>query len=265
MSGKERCKFKAGPKGCANVIHWMPDGRTLLVAGQDGVIRIVQAPDGKKLGQLKGHDTSIVSLALAGDGKTLVSGSADTTALVYDASSLPRADRPRTTIDAARFDAIWKDLALEDAGKAFQAGQTLASADNATQFLETKAKPVTLDPKRVPQLITDLGVNDFQVRERAMKELEKLGELAEVDLNQALQNKPSLELQQRAKQILARLAMHESPPVEVLQMHRALEVLECLGTSDARRILQTVATGAPGASLTRAARAALDRLAKDKP
>ncbi|HKB34805.1 MAG TPA: hypothetical protein VKD72_00015, partial [Gemmataceae bacterium] len=43
---------------------------------------------------------------------------------------------------------------------------------------------------------------------------------------------------------------------------RATAVLERLGTTEARRLLQTLAVGAPGARLTEQAKAALGRLAR---
>jgi hypothetical protein len=43
---------------------------------------------------------------------------------------------------------------------------------------------------------------------------------------------------------------------------RALEVLERLGTPEARQVLKALADGAPAARLTREARSALDRLAR---
>jgi hypothetical protein len=45
-------------------------------------------------------------------------------------------------------------------------------------------------------------------------------------------------------------------------MLRALEVLELAATTEARRILETLAHGAPGARLTMHAKASLDRLTK---
>jgi hypothetical protein len=46
---------------------------------------------------------------------------------------------------------------------------------------------------------------------------------------------------------------------------RALEVLERIGTAEARRVLREVADGAPAAWQTREAKAALDRLTVAKP
>jgi hypothetical protein len=43
---------------------------------------------------------------------------------------------------------------------------------------------------------------------------------------------------------------------------RAVEVLERIGTAEARQVLQVIAQGAPGARLTREAQEALKRLAE---
>ena len=47
---------------------------------------------------------------------------------------------------------------------------------------------------------------------------------------------------------------------EEVRTIRALELLEQLGTPEARTLLQTLAKGAPNADLTREAKAILDRL-----
>jgi hypothetical protein len=53
-------------------------------------------------------------------------------------------------------------------------------------------------------------------------------------------------------------------PITVEQRRnlRAVEALEYIGTAEAQQFLTTLAKGASGACLTRAAQAALDRLAK---
>jgi hypothetical protein len=47
---------------------------------------------------------------------------------------------------------------------------------------------------------------------------------------------------------------------ERVQALRAVEVLEWIGTPEARKVLEALATGAPAARLTREARASLGRL-----
>ena len=71
---------------------------------------------------------------------------------------------------------------------------------------------------------------------------------------------PVLEVQLRLKKIrdqLTSLLLTD----EALRQSRAVEVLERIGTPEARRLLDKLAGGAPGALTTASARAALDRLA----
>jgi hypothetical protein len=59
---------------------------------------------------------------------------------------------------------------------------------------------------------------------------------------------------------VARLTTGKVLPAEALRAIRAVEVLEQLGTPEARQVLQNLADGAPGHKLTRHAEAALKRL-----
>ena len=52
----------------------------------------------------------------------------------------------------------------------------------------------------------------------------------------------------------------EPPSAQELREGRAIVVLEMLGTSEGRRVLQSLAGGAPGAPRTTAAQEALKRL-----
>ena len=67
-----------------------PDGKTFAVGlgtgfgNTGGSIRIFDAASGKPIRTFKGHTGQVLSLAYSPDGKTLVSGSGDTTALLWD-------------------------------------------------------------------------------------------------------------------------------------------------------------------------------------
>jgi WD40 repeat protein len=64
-----------------------PDGKWL--AAPDGLaIRIWDVASGKEVDTLSGHTGAILSLAFAPDGRTVISGSEDTTALIWDVSHL---------------------------------------------------------------------------------------------------------------------------------------------------------------------------------
>jgi WD40 repeat protein len=70
-----------------------PDG-TLFAAGADNSIRLWDVATGRELSPLRGHHGVVQSLAFFPDGKRLLSGSSDTTALVWELSTVQgRQDR----------------------------------------------------------------------------------------------------------------------------------------------------------------------------
>ena len=68
------------------------------------------------------------------------------------------------------------------------------------------------------------------------------------------------QLIRRAEELLGRLDSDRAPTAEELRRLRAAEVLESVGTPEARDLLKKLAGGAPGAPLTRDAQGALRRL-----
>ena len=136
----------------------------------------------------------------------------------------------------------------------------------AVRFLQEHLQPVpALDApqqKQVSQWIQDLGSDQFAIRQQANRQLEKLGEPAYPALRTALEAKPLLETRQRLEQLLQGL---EGWSRERLRSHRALEVLEYIGTPEARHALRDVAAGSPEARLTQEAKATLARLSKRTP
>jgi hypothetical protein len=116
------------------------------------------------------------------------------------------------------------------------------------------------DPQRLASLLGDLDNERFAVRDKASQELEKLGDLAEPALRKALDESPPPEARRRLVRLLAQVVEGGTPSGERLRGFRAVEVLEHIGTSEARQLLQNFADGAPEARLTREAKAALERL-----
>jgi hypothetical protein len=105
----------------------------------------------------------------------------------------------------------------------------------------------------------DLASDEFAVREKATKELKRLGKAAEPALREALGKGPSLEVRKRAEEILEAIK-NAAPEPEALRGPRAVEVLERAGTAEARKVLEALAGGDPEAALTREAKGALQRL-----
>jgi hypothetical protein len=114
----------------------------------------------------------------------------------------------------------------------------------------------------VARLLADLDGDEFEVREKADAELEKLGEAVAGALLRVAKRPPSPEVAQRVKRLLAGLEQERSKRWhERLLRQRALGVLEWVDTAQARRLLRTLAAGAPGAPMTEEAKASLQRLA----
>ena len=76
-----------------------------------------------------------------------------------------------------------------------------------------------------------------------------------------MQGKPSAEVRRRARDLLGRLE-NEPAGREHARLLRAVEVLERLGTAEARRLLGRLVQEATAADAARDAKAALGRLGK---
>jgi WD40 repeat protein len=241
------------------------DGQTLIHAGFDRIVHLWDVGSGKEVAAFKGHTGAINSIALVADGKLLASASADTTALLWD---LTRVARPAVVVKPLlpnERDAHWQILLKGDAKQAFAAiGELSASLQETVALLKEQLKPApALDMKRVAELIAALDSNQFKVRQQANTELSKLDERVVPVIDKVLANNPPLEIKKR----LEDLRKHMSSPVlqgERLRMVRAVEILERIGTAEARQVLQALADGAPGALVTTTAQTALGRLGQQQ-
>jgi hypothetical protein len=167
-------------------------------------------------------------------------------------------------LQAADLEAIWKDLTQNgDAGtrKAWQGINAMIQAPHlAVPFLKERVKPVPRpDPKRIEQCLADLDSGNFKTREKAMQELEGLGDMALPALDKKLAEKT---LSVEARRRMETLAQRPRTVLtgEELRSLRAVEVLEGIGTPEARAVLGNLARGGEGAVLTEQARRALARL-----
>jgi WD40 repeat protein len=266
-SGSEACRFKIEDVDNAywTGLAFSPDGRTLAAGDAAGVIHWVELATGKLRRRLTGgHEAGIGGLGFSADGAVLVSGSEDTTAVVWDVAG--RLNTKREPLRQAALDACWADLVSDDAGRAFQAVRKLvASPYEAVADLKKRLPPVSApNAKRIATLISDLDSETFAVRDAAMKELTKLGDEAAPSLRDAQDKTPSAEARRRIEGLLAKLESLGTSG-EPLRQARAVEVLEHIGTVEARRLLAKLADGASGAWLTREAKASIDRISKSNP
>jgi WD40 repeat protein len=247
----------------AGAIAFTRDGRFILTAAGTPAVHVWDTLAGQEAAQLKGHGGSVSQLRIAADGRSLVSGSVDTTALVWDLTQLPRVDLMREApLAAAELDALWTDLAKPDPAAAFTATRKLLTdRKQAVGLIAGRVRPVPAgEEAKVAQLVADLG-GSFDARRKAAAELERLGEVAVPHLKKALDGNPSLDLKQRGEGLLQKAAVRklQGDPLREL---RAVELLELAATPEAKQALESLAKGAAGARLTREADAALARLGK---
>src|SRR5207237_2340742 len=100
-------------------------------------------------------------------------------------------------------------------------------------------------------------------RNKATRALEGLEELAYPVVHKALAGSVPLESRRRIERVLSRLKGPVASPKTIREL-RAVEVLEHIGTPEARQVLHVLAQGAAGARLTEEAKASLERLTKSK-
>jgi RNA polymerase sigma factor (sigma-70 family) len=258
--GKSRLQ---GTRRAAPVcLAFSTDGRYLAMAKDTPTIYLWDMLAGREVGQLKGHEGSVVSLLFAPDGKHLFSGGTDTTALTWDLTRLTQpAAAPSTGLEPPTLDALWADLASQDAGRGFDAMcQLSAFPSQAVTLLQEHLHPaVQPDPKRLVQLLGNLESDRLEQRRQAEAEFLGLGEWAEPVLRKALADEPPLGLRQRLERLRDKLRV---PALEQVRALRAVELLELLGSPDARQLLQGLASGEPDSRLTREAKKTLERLSK---
>jgi WD40 repeat protein len=260
VTGRERARC-SWPPGMFSSQTFSPDGQ-MLAWRWGKTVNLMEPTTGRKLASFSGHMSSVGPLAFSADGRLLVSASIDTTALVWDVARFQHSG-PAICLSTREQQARWADLASRDAAKAYRAIGVLAASHSAS-FLRTQLHRVppgiAAARKRFPALLIDLGSERLAVREKARLELEKLGDWIEPDLRRVLARPRSLEVHLRVKRLLAKLD-GVAPSPEVLRVLRAVEVLERMGSAEARKVLRELAKGETDNPLVQEARAALDRLA----
>jgi RNA polymerase sigma factor (sigma-70 family) len=243
---------------------FLPDNRFIVTNDLDG-IHILDARSGDVVARFTMPEAVRASttfgsyagcLTFRRDGRRMATGMPDGTILVWNVS-LPSARALR--LSTKELEASWTDLAAGDAAKAWRAVWRLADApQDALAFLGGRVNPyLTASADVTRKLLTDLEGDSFEAREAAVKQLKELGLQAEPALRAALKARPSLEQRRRIEELIAALPVvsHLSP--EELRQLRALIVLECIGTPEARRLLEEAAKGPSSARLTRQALSSL--------
>jgi RNA polymerase sigma factor (sigma-70 family) len=241
------------PRGAYRVA-FSPHGRTLAAGDADNAVSLWEVATGGRRAEIAGHSGPVHALAFSADGRRLASGGDDTTILVWDLTGRP---------SSSTLDALWADLAGDDAASAYRAVQALAAAPKQSVPLIRKHLPRSPPPAagardQFARVLENLDSDDFATRQKAEQKLEKLGLAAETLARAALDGRPALEVRRRLERFLRALESKEK--TSWTRALRALEALEHAAGPEAHRLLTDLADGASGARLTREAKASLGRV-----
>jgi RNA polymerase sigma factor (sigma-70 family) len=244
-------------------IRFSPDGRTLVSGGYDRTVRLWDVATCKQRRRFLGHDGLVQTVAISDDGRLVASGGRDALILLWDVTGRLRNGRLQMEeLAPADLEGLWSDLGSADAARAHRAIWTLATTPRqALPWLAQRVRTRRADPevqRHIARLIVDLDSDRFAVRERASEGLARLGETARPALQRALAGKPAPEARRRLEDLLRKLPREEESP-EKLRLPRVVEVLEHIGTREARRLLKDLA-GGEEPRLAHEARASLERL-----
>jgi hypothetical protein len=199
-------------------------------------------------------------MAFSPDGKSLATGHADGTVMLWDMTpAWQNLTAHKGPVDVA---ACWEALADPDPRKAYAAIDALAAAPSkALALLREKIAVVKVDRQWLVARLAELDSDKFAVRQQASRELEKIAETVEGDLLMLLEKPPSLEVRYRLLSILKTLehSRMELTPAMVRES-RALTVLERIGSKEAQALLRELAGERQDVHMTQDAAAALGRL-----
>ncbi|QEL17310.1 hypothetical protein [Limnoglobus roseus] len=269
VTGKELRKLVTGSN--SNVIAFSPDDRLIAFAGAKGV-RVFDLFNGVQVASFPVTDMHIPNyyeglaagspLAFTPDGRTLATGHLDGTVTLWAVPKL--ADVPDLKDD--QFDKFWDGLAEEPkTDPRADVYRLMSHPDAAMKLLNAKFvapphKPIDVD---LAAVIRSLGAPAFPDRLTATRKLRELGPRIAPALHEAIRTTESVEVRARAEELLEQ--MKAGPRTYTagpdLRASRAIEVLERIGSPDAKKLLQGWANHTTNVRVANDAALALVRIA----
>jgi hypothetical protein len=240
------------------------DSRIVALGSGTGTIRLFDVATGKSTGAIQAHLGGIYAMAFSPDGRRLATGSMDTTAIVWDVAalteSLPKRAAGTNAPTEKELNESWNNLGVTDGQTLWPAMDQLVAAPAATvAMLREKLTPEPgPDPTQVARWVKELDHPRFAVRDRATRELAAIRGWAAPALTEALQAEPSPEARRRINGLLERL--RDGLSAGQMRPLHAIEVLERIGTPEARQLLESFGNQTAEDDLKREAEFALRRL-----
>jgi WD40 repeat protein len=248
------------PDGDVQSVAFSPSSKLLAVGSADGVVTVYDLVQGKKKRRFTGHRAAVNAVFFAPDGGALLSAGDDGLMIFWNVDAPQPPPQVAAALTESRLQELWDKLGHANPTEAYRALDELtAHPEAAVKLLRKKLQPAAaIAPDRVKQLVADLGNSTYDVREKASQELIRLDMQAIPALDAALREEIPVEAKRRIEKILDALEAQKSAP-EHLRSVRAIEVLERVGGTEALRLCESLASGAPHARLTIAAKKSLRR------
>jgi len=238
------------------------DGRTLYVSYSTGEIVGFEVATGQPRRTFSGHRGFIWALSFAPDGRRLLSGSNDGSALLWDVTFSGAARLQKDPIISATVEKHWSLVSDREAKPAFDAMVRLAALPDSTiELIRRQVKPISNAPTDadIDRIFASLDSPRFATREKASAELAAFGELAVPAVQRRFGPALSPEVRERTRVYLEKFDPRKVSLTRLRQI-RAIELLEGIGNQAAKTLLSELAKGPPEAPLTLDATAALGRL-----
>jgi WD40 repeat protein len=222
------------------VLRYSPDGRRLVTCDNRGHAHVWEVATGSLAFTLTYPDGDIADVFFGNDGRSLITAN-HREVIVWGLDPEP-----------GEAGDLWGQLGYPDAAKAEPARRRLlADPGAAVQLFRERLRPATpTDRAIIERQIRALDAEDYRDRERAAAGIRALGRRALPFLREARPQAP--EARERVKSLTAELAA--GPTTDELRHIRAVEILNLIGSPDARALLTELATGDPDAVLTEEAR-----------
>jgi hypothetical protein len=265
-SGRERAVLEEGgdvSQTGTQFFAFSPDGLTIASANRrEPRVLLWDVPTGKKFADFEAHTKPMYTVEYTPDGKALFTGSQDSTILAWDMTGPERRSRSLTQpLSDKELAKHWDRLRNASAAEAYRSKWALVGdPTRAVAYLRGRFRaPPAIPAETIRSWINDLDSTKYAVRERADRELSAHFAQAESELRKALDGPLSAEKRQRISRLLDN-ATNVPPGPEELREIRAVEVLEQIGTPEARQVLRELAAGTVRTRTAREAEVSLKRL-----
>jgi DNA-binding beta-propeller fold protein YncE len=251
-SGTRHCAMRI--ESPAEAVAFSSDGRIVAAACEKKVL-LIHTKSFQLAGAISMRDWSPRDPVFSPDGLLLATGSRDGNIHLWDLTEWRPQLREYEHLSAERLEHLWQKLAGPENDiwdKPAVVYQLRAAPEQTVALLANKLKTVPApDPQLISRLIRELDNPQYAVRNQAMQRLQSLDWLVKSSLNQALQQKPTLEAKRRIETVLQKINSSDDP--ERIRQRRAVELMSAIATPSSLQVLRDWSKGAPDAYLTQLA------------